>query len=304
MKTCFVIMPISDHNDYDRGHFTVVYNHVIKKACEEAGYKAVRADDFSDSSDIVEGVLNQIANADMAVCDLSSRNPNVMYELGLRMALGKPVLIIKDDQTKAAFDIQNIRHTPYNSSLRADFVEKSINEISQSITSTYENRDGISKSFLRMLAPQVDASVSPTASVDERDARPQQLQGVVTKWGPSYGEIESSGECFYVNKKFLAQSDELKIGDHVFFIAQRGVDGRNRAAAAVVGIGYQVSGTIVNSIPSKNCAFATIIDSLGNTQTIYMGISGEEDYLERGTEVVFDIGRNPQGAKAIEVVKV
>ncbi|EKA1852768.1 hypothetical protein OJ393_004804, partial [Salmonella enterica] len=43
-KTCFAIMPIADHPDYDNGHFGRVYNHLIKPACEKAGFKVVRAD--------------------------------------------------------------------------------------------------------------------------------------------------------------------------------------------------------------------------------------------------------------------
>ena len=46
----------------------------------------------------------------MAVCDLSDQNPNVLYELGLRQAYDKPVVLIKDDITKEIFDVSGINY--------------------------------------------------------------------------------------------------------------------------------------------------------------------------------------------------
>jgi len=40
----------------------------------------------------------------MIVCDISGRNPNVMFELGLRLAFDKPAIIIKDEITPYSFD--------------------------------------------------------------------------------------------------------------------------------------------------------------------------------------------------------
>ena len=44
-KKCFVIMPISDAEGYDKGHFTRVYEHLVKPAVIEAGFEPMRADD-------------------------------------------------------------------------------------------------------------------------------------------------------------------------------------------------------------------------------------------------------------------
>lgn len=49
-KKCFVIMPISDAEGYDKGHFTRVYEHLIKPAVIEAGFEPVRADDTSKAN--------------------------------------------------------------------------------------------------------------------------------------------------------------------------------------------------------------------------------------------------------------
>lgn len=88
-KTCFVIMPISDVDGYDSGHFTRVYEHLIKPACEQAGFKPERADETPRTDVIMAGILKKIIACDIAICDLSSRNANVFYELGLRHAFNK-----------------------------------------------------------------------------------------------------------------------------------------------------------------------------------------------------------------------
>ena len=95
-KKCFVIMPISDAEGYDKGHFTRVYEHLIKPAVIEAGFEPVRADDTSKANFIVMDILQQILACDMAICDLSSRNPNVFYELGVRQSFNKRTVLICD----------------------------------------------------------------------------------------------------------------------------------------------------------------------------------------------------------------
>lgn len=135
-KTCFVIMPISDHPDYAPGHFKRVYEYIIKPACQKAGYEAIRADDTSKTNDIVSDIIKKIIDSDMAICDMSSRNPNVFYELGLRHAFNLKTTLIKDKKTVRAFDITGLRSVEYDESLRVDEVEKAIEAIADAIEET------------------------------------------------------------------------------------------------------------------------------------------------------------------------
>lgn len=72
----------------------------------------------------------------MAVCDLSSRNPNVMYELGIRQAYGKKVVLIQDEKSQPIFDVSAINTIFYNSKRTYEDVIASQNEISEAILST------------------------------------------------------------------------------------------------------------------------------------------------------------------------
>lgn len=79
-KKCFVIMPISDIEGYPKGHFDRVFRHIIIPACKQAGYEAVRADATAKTNVIIVEILKNALNCEMAICDLSARNPNVFYE--------------------------------------------------------------------------------------------------------------------------------------------------------------------------------------------------------------------------------
>lgn len=153
-KTCFVIMPIADAPGYAPGHFTRVYEYIIKPACFNAGFEPLRADDVKNTNDIAIDILRKIIESDMAVCDLSSRNPNVMYELGIRHSFGLPVTLIKDQATGRSFDIQGLRDLPYDESLRIDTVKKAISELTTALKNTYEAPKEDVNSLIQLLGIQ------------------------------------------------------------------------------------------------------------------------------------------------------
>ncbi|WP_337081098.1 hypothetical protein [Acinetobacter pittii] len=114
---CFIIMPIADHPDYKQGHFKRVYEDIIKPACQAAGYRAVRADDVAQTNLIHLDILQKLLESPMAICDLSTRNPNVLFELGLRQAFDKPTILIQEVGTPQIFDINLFRYTQYRNGL-------------------------------------------------------------------------------------------------------------------------------------------------------------------------------------------
>lgn len=153
-KTCFAIMPIADHHDYTPGHFTRVYNHLIKPACEQAGYKVIRADEAKASHMIMFDILKNIIDCDMAICDLSSKNANVFYELGLRQAFNKKTILITDGITNTPFDINGFRYVKYSESLRVDTVINDVAEISAMLQETEKASEDDINSIVNLLKIQ------------------------------------------------------------------------------------------------------------------------------------------------------
>lgn len=152
LKKCFVLMPISDVDGYEKGHFNRVFDYIIVPACRQAGYDAFRADGSSKTNVIIMDILKNVVDCDMAICDLSARNPNVFYELGFRQAFNKKTVLIKDERTERPFDISSIRSFNYDSSLRIDLVDKAINELSKALIETQTMTDSEPNSLLKLLA--------------------------------------------------------------------------------------------------------------------------------------------------------
>ena len=92
-------------------HYGLIYEPAIKKA----GLKAVRADDdIFATGKIIDQVWTGIRAARVLVAELTSRNPNVFYELGLAHALKKPVVLVSSNEADVPFDVRHIRVIYYD----------------------------------------------------------------------------------------------------------------------------------------------------------------------------------------------
>ena len=111
-------MPISDQEGYEKGQFTKVYEDIFKPACISSGYDPIRADEVKQTNLIHLDILQKLIASPMAICDLSSRNPNVLFELGLRQAFDKPTVLVQEVGTPKIFDIAPLRYTEYRKELR------------------------------------------------------------------------------------------------------------------------------------------------------------------------------------------
>lgn len=150
-KTCFVIMPIADHPNYEPGHFKRVYEHLIAPACRAAGYEPVRADENTSSNMIMHDILLKILKSEMVICDLSTNNANVFYELGLRQAFNKKTVLITDGREKTPFDLLGFRYQMYAPSLRIDTVTTEIERISAALISTENMQPNEVNSIVKLL---------------------------------------------------------------------------------------------------------------------------------------------------------
>ena len=135
-KNCFVIMPISDCEGYEKGHFSHVYNDIIKPAIDKTDYMAIRADEVKETNFIHLDILKKLIDAPIAVCDLSTRNPNVLFELGIRQAFDKPVVLIQEKGTPKIFDIAPLRYLEYSKDMKYHEVLESQKQLQESIEAT------------------------------------------------------------------------------------------------------------------------------------------------------------------------
>jgi len=177
-KKCFIIMPIADHPNYEQGHFKRVYDHLITPACALCGYEAVRADDNYSSNMIMHDILLKIIQYDMVICDLSTNNANVFYELGLRQAFNKKTVLITDGREKTPFDLLGFRYQQYSSSLRVDDVSNDINKISNALKATESSQPNEINSIVKLL--EIDSAQLDTNTPVEGQAVSMQMFNILS----------------------------------------------------------------------------------------------------------------------------
>lgn len=105
--TCFVIMPFG-------GWLDEYYAEIYCPAIEATGLSPHRADDLFRPSTIVHDIWHYSRHATLMLADLTGKNPNVFYELGLAHALAKPVILIADSMEDIPFDLRALRIIIYD----------------------------------------------------------------------------------------------------------------------------------------------------------------------------------------------
>jgi len=136
LDTCFVMMPFGQW--FDR-----YYKEIYIPAIKDAGFEPVRADELFSSGSVVEQIWEQIQKAKVLLADLTDRNPNVFYELGLAHAAKKPVVFAAGHLEDVPFDLRHLRVIVYEvrepdwaiklKSAITDYVRNAVKEPAKSI---------------------------------------------------------------------------------------------------------------------------------------------------------------------------
>lgn len=130
--SCFVMQPFA-------APLGGYYESIYRPAIEKAGLRPVRADaDIFATGKIMDQVWSGINSARVLVAELTTRNPNVYYELGLAHALKKPVVLVSAKEEDVPFDLQHIRVIYYDT---ADpfWGTKLIDKVAENILSAVTN---------------------------------------------------------------------------------------------------------------------------------------------------------------------
>lgn len=149
--TAFVIMPFLERDPkHSSGFFAEVLRSVITPAAKASQFTVKTAN--RQGSDLIQStIINDLMDADLVIADLTEHNPNVMFELGMRMAEDKPVVLIKAQGTGPLFDVDNmLRVFEYNPNLWQTTVEKDMPNLRDFIKGAWDNRAS-EKSYMKIL---------------------------------------------------------------------------------------------------------------------------------------------------------
>ena len=132
-KTCFIISPIGSETSETRIYFDKVRRHIIEPVVSELGYSTIRADEIPKPGTITKQIIEHLVNDDLVIADLTLKNPNVFYELAVRHAVGKPVILMGAIGDTIPFDLAAQRVIFYN--LDPDNIVEAKEELTRQISS-------------------------------------------------------------------------------------------------------------------------------------------------------------------------
>jgi hypothetical protein len=157
---CFVIMPFTERDAaHSPGFFQEVLNSLIVPAAKKAGF-VVRTANRHGSDVIQSTIVTELLKADLVVADLTEHNPNVLFELGMRMREDKPVALIKATGTGRIFDVDNmLRVVEYDSCLWPSTLREDLPKLAEHIQATWNNRNA-DISYMKLLRQSPLATVN------------------------------------------------------------------------------------------------------------------------------------------------
>ncbi len=129
---CGIIMPIAEMPGYPATHWEGM-KELISRGIAKAGMIAVPVWENGAADVLQERIVRNLYEQPYAVCDISGLNSNVMLELGLRLAFGKPTIIVNDGTIRAPFDIGPAEYVPYDRSLHFKSAEDFVLRLSTKI---------------------------------------------------------------------------------------------------------------------------------------------------------------------------
>lgn len=134
-KLCFVLMPFSkDWSDR-------VYRDLIRTNVEKLNLQCLRADNLTGQI-VIEDIWTKINQCSFIIADVTNRNPNVMYELGIVHTIGKPAILITQNLSDIPFDFGHLRHFEYQDNTDGfRKVSKKLPQVIKDIYSDYYSVD-------------------------------------------------------------------------------------------------------------------------------------------------------------------
>jgi len=111
MNHCFHLCPFSDP-------FNAIYSDHVCKSASTAGFTIDRADEIFGTEPIIDDIWQAINSSAVVIADVTGKNPNVMYEIGMAHTVGRPVIIMAQSMDDVPFDLKHYRCIIYEYTLR------------------------------------------------------------------------------------------------------------------------------------------------------------------------------------------
>lgn len=222
-RICFVIMGYGKKTDPTLGKtfdLDVTYNTIIKPSVENAGFRCVRGDEVLESGIIDKSMYALLIHADLVIADITTFNPNAIYELGIRHA-AKPfsTIVMKEKDGTIPFDINHNKTFTYShmgEDIGAKEVERCVNALTKLILEVDRAKETDSPLFhhIRGVEPYKLPPEEFIQIIKDLAEKEKSMFALVEK-----AKIEMREGNFSEAKKYWRKASE-KIENDTYFIQQ------------------------------------------------------------------------------------
>jgi hypothetical protein len=192
-NACFVIMPFNSL-------FQTQYERVIRPAVEELGLKCIRGDEIYSKPQIMLDIWKSIRRARIIIAELTDRNPNVFYEIGLAHALAKPIILLTRNEEDVPFDLKALRYRYYdvNDPYWGENLRKAIQSMIQNVLDEAEFA-----AYLDDISPSLQLPPRPQRLKVKTESTPiLDITGNWrAKWKRDKGKISHQGVVFITQQR-------------------------------------------------------------------------------------------------------
>jgi hypothetical protein len=105
----FIVMQIGAKDSPERKRADEIYDFIVVPSVKGAGLEPYRADLDLSPGAITPKMLSELLGARVVIADLTGRNPNVFYELGITHSFARPLISIADSSSSLPFDAKDER---------------------------------------------------------------------------------------------------------------------------------------------------------------------------------------------------
>lgn len=181
-KKCFVLMPFDET-------YREVYTDVYKTVCAEHNIECWRVDEISRPGSITRDIVEGILDADIVIADLTSRNPNVFYELGIAHSIGNKTIMTAQSISDVPFDIANYRVILYEQSISgAKELRKKLGEAITELLKALDQTNNPLQEAMSRRSALGKPRKTPLVKYVDVNHLPKQMRDWLQKNGINYAE--------------------------------------------------------------------------------------------------------------------